>query len=190
LTWGARVCHCLGMPTTATTNRAALTRLRVEAGLSQSALAERSGIGRTAITRIESGTRQGSPETIRAIADALGCTVSGPRGHRGEGMTYHDGGIITYVRNGVRHDARRGQGVPQACRTPRGDTVNSTDDIIELADTELAAAAHRVYDAGRVAGWTATDYEAAIDRTRVGSPTWDVLYEARRKLRQFGKVKS
>jgi hypothetical protein len=105
-------------------------------------------------------------------------------------MTYHDGGIITYVRNGVRHDARRGQGVPQACRTPRGDTVNSTDDIIELADTELAAAAHRVYDAGRVAGWTATDYEAAIDRTRVGSPTWDVLYEARRKLRQFGKVKS
>lgn len=76
MTWGARVCHCLGMPTTATTNRAALTRLRVEAGLSQSALAGRSGIGRTAITRIESGTRQGSPETIRAIADALGCTVS------------------------------------------------------------------------------------------------------------------
>lgn len=105
-------------------------------------------------------------------------------------MTYHDGGIITYVRNGVRHDARRGQGVPQACRTPRGEVVSSTADIIELADTELAAAAHRVYDAGRVAGWTATDYEAAIDRTRVGSPTWDVLYEARRKLRQFGKVKS
>lgn len=75
MTWGARVCHCLGMPTT-TTNRSALTRLRVEAGLSQSALAERSGIGRTAITRIESGTRQGSPEAIRAIADALGCTVS------------------------------------------------------------------------------------------------------------------
>ena len=76
MTWGARVCHCLGMPTTTTTNRAALTRLRVEAGLSQSALAARSGIGRTAITRIESGTRQGPPETIRAIADALGCTVS------------------------------------------------------------------------------------------------------------------
>jgi transcriptional regulator with XRE-family HTH domain len=70
LTWGARVCHRLGMPTTTTTNRAALTRLRVEAGLSQSALAERSGIGRTAITRIESGARQGPPETIRAIADA------------------------------------------------------------------------------------------------------------------------
>ena len=66
--------------------------------------------------------------------------------------------------------------------------MNSTDDIIELADTELAAAAHRVYDAGRVAGWTATDYEAAIDRTKVGSPTWDVLYEARRKLRQLPDV--
>jgi hypothetical protein len=82
----------------------------------------------------------------------------------------------------------------KACRKraglPEVTVVNSTDDIIELADTELAAAAHRVYDAGRVAGWTATDYEAAIDRTRVGSPTWDVLYEARRKLRQFGKVKS
>lgn len=106
-------------------------------------------------------------------------------------MTYHDGGIITYVRDGVRHDARRGgQGVPQACRTPRGDTVNSTDDIIGLADTELAAAAHRVYDAGRVAGWTATDYEAAIDRTKICSATWDVLYEARRKLRQLPEVKS
>lgn len=66
--------------------------------------------------------------------------------------------------------------------------MSSTADIIELADTELAAAAHRVYDAGRVAGWTATDYEAAIDRTKVGSPTWDVLYEARRKLRQLPDV--
>ena len=66
--------------------------------------------------------------------------------------------------------------------------MNSTDDIIELADTELAAAAHRVYDAGRVAGWTATDYDAAIGWTKVGSPTWDVLYEARRKLRQLPDV--
>ena len=56
--------------------------------------------------------------------------------------------------------------------------MSSTDDIIELADTELAAAAHRVYDAGRVAGWTATDYEAAIGWTKVGSPRWDVLLRA------------
>ena len=35
--------------------------------------------------------------------------------------------------------------------------------------------------------WT-RDYEAAIDRTKVGSPTWDVLYEARRKLRQLPDV--
>jgi hypothetical protein len=105
-------------------------------------------------------------------------------------MTYHDGGIITYVRNGVRHDARRGQGVPQACRTRRGEVVSTTDDIIELADTELAAAAHRVYAHGAIAGWTVGDYEAALDRTKICSATWDVLYEARRKLRQLPEVKS
>ena len=68
--------------------------------------------------------------------------------------------------------------------------MNSTGDIIELADTELAAAAHRVYAHGAIAGWTVGDYEAAIDRTKVGSTTWDVLYEARRKLRQLPEVKS
>ena len=73
---------------------------------------------------------------------------------------------------------------------PRPNTVNSTGDIIELADTELAAAAHRVYAHGAIAGWTVGDYEAAIDRTKVGSTTWDVLYEARRKLRQLPEVKS
>ena len=68
--------------------------------------------------------------------------------------------------------------------------MNSTDDIIELADTELAAAAHRVYAHGAIAGWTVGDYDTAIRWTRVGSPTWDVLYEARRNLRQFPEVKS
>ena len=66
--------------------------------------------------------------------------------------------------------------------------MSSTNDIYEIADTELAAAAHRVYAHGAIAGWTVGDYDTAIGWTRVGSPTWDVLYEARRKLRQFGKV--
>jgi hypothetical protein len=48
--------------------------------------------------------------------------------------------------------------------------VSTTDDIIELADTELAAAAHRVYAHGAIAGWTVGDYEAALDRTKICRP--------------------
>ena len=51
----------------------------------------------------------------------------------GDERRYRSGGPVTTTRDGVRHDTRRGQGVPQACRTPRGDTVNSTDDIIDKA---------------------------------------------------------
>ena len=43
--------------------------------------------------------------------------------------------------------------------------MNSTDDIIELADTEPAAAAHRVYDAGRVAPDVTDPRFPAITRT-------------------------
>ena len=68
--------------------------------------------------------------------------------------------------------------------------MSSTNDIYEIADTELAAAAHRVYAHGAIAGWTVGDYDTAISMASFGSPTWDVLYEARRKLRQFPEVKS
>ena len=63
------------MPTM-TTNRATLTRLRVDEGLSQSALARLSGVDRTLIVKIEAGTRQGSLETLSNLADALGCEMS------------------------------------------------------------------------------------------------------------------
>jgi mRNA interferase RelE/StbE len=44
-------------------------------GLTQVQLAERSGVNRVQIANIEAGTRSGSTDTIRKLADALGVTV-------------------------------------------------------------------------------------------------------------------
>jgi len=44
-------------------------------GLSQSALARNSGVGRVQIVNMEKGVRGGSVETMKKLADALGVTV-------------------------------------------------------------------------------------------------------------------
>lgn len=44
-------------------------------GLSQTALAEMSGVNRVQIVNIEAGTKNGSVETLKKLADALGVTV-------------------------------------------------------------------------------------------------------------------
>jgi len=49
-----------------------LARLRREAGLSQEALAAKSGISRVTIARLEAGERDPHYETLRALAQGLG----------------------------------------------------------------------------------------------------------------------
>lgn len=44
-------------------------------GLTQAALAERAGVGRVTVAEIETGRKQGSVATLRALADALGITL-------------------------------------------------------------------------------------------------------------------
>jgi mRNA interferase RelE/StbE len=44
-------------------------------GLTQAALAERAGVGRVTVAEIETGRKQGSVATLRALADALGVTL-------------------------------------------------------------------------------------------------------------------
>lgn len=51
-------------------------RRRVEGGHGQAALAALAGISGPYLSQIESGQRQGTPETLKAIATALGCTVA------------------------------------------------------------------------------------------------------------------
>lgn len=53
----------------------AVTFARERAGLSQAQLAEITGVARSFITRIESGTRNASPAMIRLLAEALNCPV-------------------------------------------------------------------------------------------------------------------
>lgn len=66
--------HARGITTTtpATAFGEALRAHRVAAGLSQSELARRIGCNATMVSRIESGTRRPSPETVTAITAALG----------------------------------------------------------------------------------------------------------------------
>ena len=53
-----------------------LRRLRVAAGLSQEALAERSGLSAQAIGALETGKRRRPyPQTVAALADALGLSA-------------------------------------------------------------------------------------------------------------------
>jgi len=44
-------------------------------GLTQAALSEASGVNRVQITNIEAGTKRGSIETLRKLADALNVTL-------------------------------------------------------------------------------------------------------------------
>ena len=52
-----------------------ITRLRKQMGLTQEELAQRAGLQRTHVSRIEAGKYAVTLETIQAIAEALGMTV-------------------------------------------------------------------------------------------------------------------
>ena len=56
-------------------NREALIVIRQRSGLSKTALAERAGVDRTLIHRIENGERNASVAVIRKLADALKCPL-------------------------------------------------------------------------------------------------------------------
>jgi transcriptional regulator with XRE-family HTH domain len=52
-----------------------LRELREERGFSQHSLAEKSGVGRSTIAALEAGVRGAHPNTVHALAGALGVTV-------------------------------------------------------------------------------------------------------------------
>lgn len=54
-----------------TLNRAALVALRERSGMSKAELAERAGIDRTLVTRLENGERRATPAVMRKLAEAL-----------------------------------------------------------------------------------------------------------------------
>lgn len=54
-------------------DRYSLIRERAKAGLNQKELAEKSGISKTHISRIELGGCGVSPDALRRLADAIGC---------------------------------------------------------------------------------------------------------------------
>lgn len=53
-----------------------LRRRRIEAGLNQIDLAEKTGLHQTHISLLESGSRGTTPKTLGILAAALGCTVA------------------------------------------------------------------------------------------------------------------
>lgn len=55
-------------------NPEALRVIRERSGMSKAELAERAGIDRTLVTRLENGERPGTPRVIRALAVALDCS--------------------------------------------------------------------------------------------------------------------
>lgn len=56
-------------------DRAALTKLRERSGHSKSSLAERAGVDRTLVHRLENGQRNATPTVMRKLADALDCPL-------------------------------------------------------------------------------------------------------------------
>lgn len=56
-------------------NGAKMAEARIRAGMSQSVLAAHVGVNRSAINRIESGTRNPGPALLVALAAALGCEI-------------------------------------------------------------------------------------------------------------------
>jgi transcriptional regulator with XRE-family HTH domain len=57
-------------------NGAALRVIRERTGLTISSLARAAGIDRTALTRIESGERRGTPAQLAALAAALAVPIT------------------------------------------------------------------------------------------------------------------
>jgi transcriptional regulator with XRE-family HTH domain len=55
-------------------NPEALRVIRERSGMSKAELAERAGVDRTLITRLENGERPGTPRVIKALAEALACS--------------------------------------------------------------------------------------------------------------------
>jgi transcriptional regulator with XRE-family HTH domain len=55
-------------------NRHTLELVRTRSGLSKADLAERAGVDRTLITRLENGERVATPAVIVKLATALGCS--------------------------------------------------------------------------------------------------------------------
>jgi XRE family transcriptional regulator, regulator of sulfur utilization len=55
-------------------NPAALRVIRERTGLSKAELADRAGIDRTLVTRLENGERTGTPAVIVKLAGALQCS--------------------------------------------------------------------------------------------------------------------
>lgn len=55
-------------------NPATLALVRERSGMSKSELADRAGIDRTLITRLENGERTGTPNVIAKLAVALQCS--------------------------------------------------------------------------------------------------------------------
>ncbi|MGV4984577.1 helix-turn-helix domain-containing protein [Streptomyces sp. NRAIS4] len=53
----------------------AFRRRRIEAGLSQTELAKQAGVAPSHISDVENGRAGFSPKNLKAIADALGCTI-------------------------------------------------------------------------------------------------------------------
>lgn len=62
-------------------NRDALIALRERTGLSKQELADRAGVDRTLITRLENGERRATPAVMKKLAGALDVSllaISGP----------------------------------------------------------------------------------------------------------------
>lgn len=61
-----------------------LRRLRIDAGMTQDALAEKAGLSQTRLSRLENGYGQPSARTLEKILDALGyeLAVKKSRGRR------------------------------------------------------------------------------------------------------------
>lgn len=53
-----------------------LTRRRVEAGLSQNALAQAIGVSKQLVSAVSLGKANFSPETLAKVAEVLGCEIA------------------------------------------------------------------------------------------------------------------
>lgn len=53
-----------------------LRRRRIEAGLTQASLATKARLSPTHMSSIESGRAGASPDVLRRLAEALGCTIA------------------------------------------------------------------------------------------------------------------
>lgn len=56
-------------------NREALITIRERSGMSKTELAERAGIDRTLVHRLENGERRATPNVMKRLATGLGCSI-------------------------------------------------------------------------------------------------------------------